>query len=145
MTLKALLPAAIRVAITLLVSSIAVETAAIAQGTTATILGTAKDESGAVVPGVTITVTNVGTGISRMAITGDSGEYHVPALAIGTYNVDAELSGFKKIARTGITLQVGQEAVVSFTLPVGDSSQEVNVTEGIPLIEATTATISAVV
>src|SRR5262245_55115389 len=95
-----------------------------AQGTTGTILGTAKDESGALVPGVTVTVTHVGTGTVRTAITGDAGEYRIPALAIGTYNAEAELAGFKKAARSGITLQVSQEAVVSFTLQVGDTSQE---------------------
>jgi len=116
-----------------------------AQGTAGAISGTAKDETGAIVPGVMVTVTHVGTGTVRTAITGDTGEYRIPALAIGTYNLEAELPGFKKVSRSGITLQVGQEAVVSFTLQVGDSNQEVLVTEGVPLIETTTATVSGVV
>src|SRR5215475_5704246 len=91
-----------------------------AQGTAGTISGTARDATGAIVPGVSVTVMHVGTGTVRTAITGDTGEYRIPALAIGTYNLEAELAGFKKIARTGITLQVGQEAVVGFTLQVGD-------------------------
>src|SRR5436190_15043709 len=116
-----------------------------AQGTAGVISGTAKDETGAIVPGVTVTVTHVGTGTVRTAITGDTGEYRIPALAIGTYNLEAELPGFKKVSRSGVTLQVGQEAVVSFTLQVGDSNQEVLVTDAVPLIETTTATVSGVV
>jgi len=116
-----------------------------AQSTGGTISGTAKDETGAIVPGVSVIVTHSATGTVRMVLTGDTGEYRIPALAIGTYNVEAELLGFKKIARTGITLQVGQEAVVNFTLQVGDSSQQISVTEGVPLIETTTATVSGVV
>ena len=107
-----------------------------AQGTAGVISGTAKDETGAIVPGVTVTVTHVGTGTVRTAITGDTGEYRIPALAIGTYNLEAELPGFKKVSRSGVTLQVGQEAVVSFTLQVGDSNQEVLVTDAVPLIGA---------
>jgi hypothetical protein len=131
------------VALLLLTASFSIRLTA--QGTTATILGTIKDESGAVIPGVMVKVTNTGTATTRTAISGDNGEYRVPELSIGAYTVEAELPGFKKATRAGITLQVGQDAVVSFTLQVGDTSQEVNVTEGVPLIETTTATVSGVV
>src|SRR5438094_4486901 len=143
-TLEKLLARTIGVAVILMVCSSS-DGLLNAQGTGSTISGTAKDATGAIVPGVTVTVTHVGTGIMRTAISGDAGEYRIPALAIGTYNLEAELPGFKRIARSGITLQVGQEAVVTFTLQVGDSNQEVLVTDAVPLIETTTATVSGVV
>src|SRR5581483_11175632 len=66
-----------------------------AQGTTGTILGTVKDQTGAVLPGVNITIKNVDTGISRSVTTGSRGEYRVPALNVGTYEVTAEMQGFQ--------------------------------------------------
>ncbi|HYR82538.1 MAG TPA: TonB-dependent receptor [Terriglobia bacterium] len=116
-----------------------------AQATTGIISGVARDESGALVPGVTITVKNAGTGIVRTGITGDSGGYRIPALVIGTYDVEAELAGFKKGLRNGVTLNVGQEVPVDFTLQVGDTTQEVTVTDSLSLVEISTATVSSVV
>jgi hypothetical protein len=116
-----------------------------AQATTGTILGTAKDRSGAVLPGVAVTVTNIETGIVRSAVTGEKGEYRVPALAIGNYEVQAELPGFQTAIRKGITLSVGQEAVIDISLNVGNVAEHVTVTEQAPLLETTTATISGLV
>src|SRR5262245_8035574 len=100
-----------------------------AQGTAGSIFGTIKDESGAVIPGVSIKVTNTATGIARDAISGDSGRYEIPALASGKYDVQAELPGFKRGVRGGVTLNVGQQQLVDFTLQVGDSAQEVTVSD----------------
>src|SRR3954447_6176532 len=69
-------------------------------GTFGTILGTVNDETGAVVPKVTVTVTNEKTGISRTASTNEEGSYQVPALLPGTYRVEVETSGFKKYQQT---------------------------------------------
>jgi hypothetical protein len=118
---------------------------AIAQVTTGTILGTVKDQSAAVLPQVSITVTNVGTGISRSAITGSRGEYRIPALSVGAYEVQAELVGFQSSLHRGITLSVGREAVIDFTLQVGSVAEQVTVTGEAPLLEITTATVSGVV
>src|SRR5437879_4138456 len=86
-----------------------------AQLTTGTILGTVKDRSGAVLPGATVTVTNIETRIARSAVTGERGEYRVPALAVGNYEVQAELPGFQTAIRKGITLSLGQEAVIDIS------------------------------
>ncbi|HWP84681.1 MAG TPA: TonB-dependent receptor [Terriglobia bacterium] len=112
---------------------------------TASILGTVKDQSNAVLPGVSIQVTNVDTGIRRSAVSGGNGQYRVSSLAPGTYELQAELAGFRTEVRTGITLNVGREAVVNFTLSVGDVAEQVTVTGEAPLIETTTATVSGVV
>jgi hypothetical protein len=116
-----------------------------AQATTGTVYGSVKDETGALVPGVMVTVTHTGTGTTRTALTGDNGTYRIPALPIGSYSIDAELTGFKKGVRAGVNLNVGQEVPVDFTLQVGDSAQEVTITDSLSLIETTTATVSSVV
>src|ERR1043166_2573159 len=82
-----------------------------AQQTTATILGTIKDQSEAVLPGANITATNLETGFSRSAVSGSRGEYRIPALGLGNYDVSVNMSGFEAAKRSGITLSVGQEAV----------------------------------
>src|SRR5262245_62050251 len=86
----------------------------VAQTTTGTILGTAKDQTGAVLPGVTITIRNLDTGAVREVITDDSGRYHLPQLMLGSYRVEATLAGFQTSVRTGIRLTVGREATVDF-------------------------------
>ena len=78
---------------------------ATAQLPTGTILGVAKDASGGVLPGVTITITNVDTGSKRTVLTGDDGFYRVPELAVGHYEVKGEHAGFKMETRRGITLE----------------------------------------
>ena len=73
-----------------------------AQVTTAIILGTVSDETGGVLPGVTATLTNTDTGITRTVITGDEGTYRAPNLTLGNYEVQAELTGFQTGVRSGI-------------------------------------------
>src|SRR5262249_44967023 len=116
-----------------------------AQLTNATITGTAKDESGAVMPGVSIGAKNVGTGSNRSAVTDDQGRYTLPELPVGDYEVQAELSGFQTVVRSGIKLTIGREAVVDFTLKVGEISDKLTVTGDAPLVETTQATLSALV
>ena len=113
--------------------------------TSGTILGTVKDQSGAVLPGANVTVTNVDTGISRSTVTGSKGEYRIPALSIGTYEVKTELTGFQSGLRKDVVLSVGQEQVADFTLGVGNVSEQVTVTSEAPMIETTTATVSGLV
>ncbi|MBI4483068.1 MAG: TonB-dependent receptor [Acidobacteria bacterium] len=117
----------------------------LAQVRTATISGTVKDQTQSVLPGVTVKVTNVETGLVRTVLTGDLGQYHVPSLAPGNYQVEAELVGFQTAVRSGITLTVGREAVVDFTLRVGEVAERVTVTAEAPLIESTTATMGGLV
>jgi hypothetical protein len=112
---------------------------------TATILGTVKDQSAAVLPGAQITVTNVDTGIVRTAVAGPRGGYRLSALPVGTYDISATMTGFQSGVRSGITLTIGREAVVDFTLQVGNVAEQVTVTGEAPLIETTSATVSGLV
>ena len=68
--------------------------------------GTVRDESGTVLPGVTVTVTQTDTGFTRTVVTGGAGAYALPNLPIGPYKLDASLQGFRSYSRTGIVLQV---------------------------------------
>ena len=97
------------------------------QATDGAIEGTITDSSGAVLPGVTVTITNTKTGTDRVVVTNDRGLFHAPLLPLGTYKVSAELQGFKRFEKTGITLSVGQTAVVNASLNVGQVSETVSV------------------
>src|SRR6266852_4831945 len=90
-----------------------------AQAVRATILGVVRDSSGAAMPGATVEVRNVGTGVAQLVVTNELGRYNAPDLAIGTYEAQASLPGFQKVVHKGITLRVGSENVVDFTLPLG--------------------------
>src|SRR5713226_7876167 len=116
-----------------------------AQVTTGTISGVVQDTSGAVIPGVSITVKNVDTGTARTVTTDEGGRYTVPNLSVGNYEVEGQLTGFQTEVRSGITLTVGREAVVNLALKVGQLSDKVTITGEAPLVESTTATLSSLV
>jgi len=81
-----------------------------AQLGTGTISGTVLDQSGAVLPGASITVTNTGTGFMRQTVSSETGDYRLAGLLPGTYELAVELSGFSRFVRSGLTLQVDQNA-----------------------------------
>src|SRR5438105_838355 len=116
-----------------------------AQVNTATISGTVHDESGAVLPGATGMIQNQDTGISRTAVTNETGRYSAPALGLGNYQVSVQLAGFQNQVRSGITLTVGREAVVDFSLSVGAVTQTVEVKGEAPLVELTNANLGGLV
>ena len=116
-----------------------------AQQTTATISGVVTDESGGVIPGVSVEATNLDTGIMRIATTGDEGRYQLPNLSVGSYQVEASLPGFQTGVRTGITLTIGREALVDFSLSVGEISERVTVTGEAPLVETTRSVLTDLV
>ena len=118
---------------------------AYAQLPTATILGTVKDASGAVVPEAKLTAKNTGTGQSRITTSAADGSYRFPAMPVGTYEIRAEQSGFQAEVRTGLTLAVGQEAVVNFSLQVGAVEQTVAVTAEAPLVNTTSGSLGGLV
>src|SRR6185503_4958680 len=101
-------------------SALALAAPAYAQSTAANgaIEGTISDTSGGVLPGVTVTISNVATGVERTVVTNERGLYRAPLLPLGTYRVVAELQGFKKFEQTDIQLSVGQTQVVNATLAV---------------------------
>ena len=112
---------------------------------TASISGTVADTTGTPVAGATITVRSLDTGMARAATTDDGGNYRILALPLGAQEVKAEKTGFKAAVRQGINLEVGQEGVVNLRLEVGDFVQQVTVTEAVPLVNTTAATVSGVV
>ena len=103
------------------------------QAINGSIEGTVKDSSGAALPGVTVTITNTDTGAQRVVISGSEGVYRAPLLPLGSYDVVAELQGFKKFEQKGITLSAGQTAVINVTLPVGNVSETITVTGESPI------------
>jgi carboxypeptidase family protein/TonB-dependent receptor-like protein len=118
---------------------------AIAQLPTATILGVVKDQTGAVIPGATITATNENTGASRTTISGEGGNYRFAALPVGTYALRAELDGFRAAVKTGLQLTIGQEAVLDFALEVGATAETVEVTAEAPLVNTTSGSLGSLV
>src|SRR5437867_420487 len=98
------------------------------QTTAGTILGVVSDESGARLPGVTVTITHLDTGIVRSLTTDETGRYRAPSLGLGNYEVKGELSGFRTAVRTGIQLTVAAEVVVNLNLSVGTVTEQVQVT-----------------
>jgi len=118
--------------------SLFVSSSAFAQSTAAngTIEGTIQDNSGGVLPGVTVTVVHIETGTERSTISNEKGLYRAPLLPLGTYRVSAELQGFKKFEQTGIKLSVGETAVVNMTLAVGTVSETITVSsQDVPAVD----------
>jgi len=111
----------------------------------ATISGTVTDASGGGVPGATVTVKSLETGVTRAVTTDEGGSYRAFSLAVGPQEVRAEKTGFKTALRTGINLVVGQEAVVNLQLEVGELVQQVTVSAEVPLVNTTTAPVSGLV
>ncbi len=131
--------------ILLLMSLCASALAAAAQQETATITGSVKDQSGAIVPKATVTVTNTQTNISVKTEADDAGFYRIPSLRPGEYSVTAESTGFQKIIRTGVTLQVAQVAQIDLTLKPGQLTESVEVVAATPLLDTQTSSRGLVI
>lgn len=116
-----------------------------AQEFRATLVGRVSDPSGAGVGNATVTAKNVQTNVETPATTGDEGNFTIPFLAPGTYNVTATGAGFKQSIRENIVLQVGANVTVDFALQVGDVAEQVTVTGDQPLLEEATATRGGVI
>src|SRR5262245_38858991 len=106
-----------------------------AQVTTGKISGTIKDSSGAVVPGAKVTLRSTETGFARSVTSDAQGRYTAPELPLGGYEVTAEAQGFQTAVRKGITLTVGSEAAVDFTVNVGSVTETVTIVEEAPVVE----------
>src|SRR6266853_6745207 len=112
-----------------------------AQGNFGRILGTVTDQTGAVLPGATVTIIDTQRGPARTLSTDSAGEYNAPNLIPGTYTVRVEAKGFKILARENIALEVGREVRVDLTPQTGDQTQTVTVTESIPLVDTATSNL----
>jgi carboxypeptidase family protein len=116
-----------------------------AQGSTASMVGTVKDASGAVLPGTAITVKHVDTGLTRTVQSDSGGNFTIPSLPVGAYEVTAEKMGFRREVRRGIELAVAQEADVDLTLQIGSIDQQVTVTDAAPLVNTTLASTAGLI
>ena len=108
---------------------------AAAQAVTGTLLGNLTDSSGAAVPGATVTATEVQTNISRTTVTNENGYYIFSSLQNGTFEVAAELQGFKKVVRQGVKVDVNTTVRVDLTLEVGQMTESVTVSAESPLLQ----------
>ncbi|HEX8411795.1 MAG TPA: TonB-dependent receptor [Thermoanaerobaculia bacterium] len=119
--------------------------AASAQDFRGAISGTVTDAAGGVLPGVTVTVTNVETNVSNDTITDERGAFIVRHLNAGTYNVQAQLEGLQTMQRRGVSVRVGDTISLDFKMEPGAVSEVMVVTASAPLIDTTTATTGQVI
>lgn len=117
----------------------------IAWGQQTTIVGTVTDPSGAVVPGVTITITNTETRITRTITTNDSGQYVVPDLQVGHYNVKAVASGFKTAEQTDVVLTVGDRIRADFQMTMGAAQETVTVEAAAVHVQTDSGEVSSLI
>jgi hypothetical protein len=115
-----------------------------AQRSTGDLVGTVRDDSGGVLPGVVITSKHTGTGLERTVTTNDAGNYVIASLPVGTYDLSAELQGFQKSVVTGINLQFDQRARIDVVLKVGAVEETLTVAGEAPLIETDTSTVGQI-
>ena len=116
--------------------------AAFGQGDRGTITGTVSDPGGAVVAGAAVEARNVATGATYPATTTDTGNYTIPQLPTGQYEVAVTVSGFKKYVRRGLTVEVAQTVRVDVPLEIGGTTDVVNVTAEASLLKTETADVS---
>jgi hypothetical protein len=116
-----------------------------AQSSTATILGVVRDTTGALIPGVTINIKHLESGLTRTVMTGEAGSYSALSLPVGPYEISTVMPGFKQEVRRGINLVVGQQAVIDLTLEVGANAEQVTVSEEAPLVNTTLASTSGLI
>ncbi len=114
---------------------------ALAQSTTGRILGTLTDPSGAAVAGATVVVTDVQRGTSRTMTTDESGDYAAPDLQPGAYKIHVEARGFKSVERPNVPIEVATAVRADFALQPGQVSETVTITEEVPLVNTTSATL----
>jgi hypothetical protein len=126
----------------LVASAVFLSAAAAAAQSTSTFNGRVLDQGGAVLPGVTVTVTNVSTGVIRTTVTNAEGQYSVPGLEPGTYEIRTELSGFAPTARTDARLTVNATITVDFELRLAGLQETLTVTGEAPLIETTQSKVA---
>lgn len=119
--------------------------AALAQGGLGSITGQVHDPSGKVIPGAKIVVTNVATGVQSEAVAGEEGSYQILQLPPGTYSLDVEAAGFKKLQRPNIVVQVSDRLTIDLPLEVGLTSETVTVTEEAPLLRREDAQLGEVI
>ncbi len=105
------------------------------QSINGTVRGTVTDSSGAVLPGVGVTITNLATGFTRQTKSGDDGAYVIPNLPLGTYSVLAEATGFAPLTQKGVNVEAGSSVTVDVQLRTGSVATQVLVVGDAPILE----------
>jgi hypothetical protein len=139
MRIRNLIPAKLAIALSLL---LLLSPLAVAQQGTGTILGTVTDTQGARVPGAKVALKDIDTGIATAVVSNSEGLYQASSLSIGKYQIETSMAGFKTASIGPVTLNVGQNRVVDFSLETGAVSEVVNVTTGVPTVDTTDTTIA---
>jgi len=117
----------------------------LAQTGTGSIRGTIRDSSGAVIPGVTVTLTQLTTSVSRSTVTNNDGQYVFPFLPPSTYRIETHKEGFEGFVRDNLVIDVNLAATVDVTLQIGATAQTITVTAETPLLETSTSSLGEVV
>jgi hypothetical protein len=116
-----------------------------AQVDTGTVLGTVRDQSGAVIPKAKVTLTNEGTSISVSTLTQNDGTYVFSPVRVGTYSVTAEFTGFSRVIRLHIPVNIQQHVVINLTLTPGALTQSVSVTAPAPVLQTQSGSVGQLV
>lgn len=119
--------------------------AALAQSGTSTISGTVTDATGSAVPASKVTITNEETGATQSLLTNESGLFRAGSLVPGAYRVEVEATGFQKLLRKPINLEVGQVVALELRLELGTATETVTVTEAAPITDSQTSNVGQVV
>jgi hypothetical protein len=113
--------------------------------TTASVIGTVTDPSGAALVGVAVTAKRADTGVVRTTTTDANGGFALAQLPVGPYEIRAELEGFRPVVRRGVSLAVGETAVIRLSLEVGGISEEISVVGGVPIVNTHSSELSYLV
>ena len=114
----------------------------LAQTQLATVSGTITDPSGAVVPGVSVTIASQGTGLKRSALTDAAGQYRFAGVPTGNYSLRLEKTGFQSQVREGFELNSASEVMINSQLAIGDLSQQTTVSTDVAGIDNTTSSVN---
>jgi hypothetical protein len=133
----------IRVLLLALLTGIA--SSKVAAQSTATILGTITDASGAAIPAAIVQARNTETSASQSTMSDSQGRYRLSNLAIGNYDVQSEQVGFQAVVHKGVVLTVGSDIVIDFSLPVGQLTEAIAVQSEVQQVEITSSAISHLV
>src|SRR3954452_24620822 len=122
-----------------LILCLALLSAMFAQDTSGVITGTISDPSGATVAAAEVRIQNTDTGFTRTVTTGEAGEYRIPFVPPGNYDVFVQRAGFKSQVQHGIRIEIQQTRAVSFSLESGNTTEAVVVQSSAPLLESETS------
>ena len=106
--------------------------------------GRVSDKSGAVVPNAGIKLSSVESGVSLSATTNEAGNYSVPFVLPGFYNIEVEASGFKQYRQTGVQVRVGETIDVNVSMEIGGVTERVEVTAETPLLDTAGASLGRI-